>query len=234
MKALLEDSYGVKLGDEVDLDSPEAVMRVVEETMRAEEERMARIEGEKARHRAGHRQKSAREIRQATAEKDASQSLREVYRKLASALHPDRETDPAERQRKTALMQRVNQAYAQKNLLDMMQLQIEAEQIDPARIDQLSADRLRHYNQVLSDQLRELQQETQDIEASFRRQFGLAANARLKPANLAGLLREQVQWLAEDIRRLQEQLGLLDDLKMLKLWIRAQVRRSAAFDGDDD
>jgi hypothetical protein len=234
MKDLLEDSYGVKLGEEVDLDSPEAVMRVVQETMRAEEERMAHIEGEKARHRAGHRQKSARELKQATAERDASQSLREVYRKLASALHPDRETDPTERLRKTALMQRVNQAYAQKNLLDMMQLQIEAEQIDPERINNLSAERLRHYNQVLADQLRELQQETLEIEASFKRQFGIAPNARLKPGNLAGLLREQVQWLAEDIRRMQEQLGLLGDLKMLKLWIRAQVRRSAAFDADDE
>jgi curved DNA-binding protein CbpA len=37
--------------------------------------------------------------------------VREVFRKLASELHPDRETDPAEHARKTELMQRVNQAY---------------------------------------------------------------------------------------------------------------------------
>ncbi len=42
----------------------------------------------------------------------ATQSVREVYRKLASALHPDRETDERQREAKTALMQRVNQACA--------------------------------------------------------------------------------------------------------------------------
>ena len=42
---------------------------------------------------------------------ETSLSIREVYRKLVSALHPDREPDPQERARKTALMQRVNQAY---------------------------------------------------------------------------------------------------------------------------
>ena len=49
-----------------------------------------------------------------------SQSIREVYRKLAGALHPDRESDPQERERKTALMQRVNQAYAKNNLLQLL------------------------------------------------------------------------------------------------------------------
>ncbi|WP_449371513.1 J domain-containing protein, partial [Thiomonas sp.] len=38
-------------------------------------------------------------------------SLRAIYRKLASALHPDREPDPAERARKTALLQRANTAH---------------------------------------------------------------------------------------------------------------------------
>ncbi|ARN18445.1 J domain-containing protein [Piscinibacter gummiphilus] len=42
---------------------------------------------------------------------EASRSLREIYRKLASALHPDRESDPVQRETKTAQMQRVNQAY---------------------------------------------------------------------------------------------------------------------------
>lgn len=38
--------------------------------------------------------------------------LRNVFRQLASAVHPDRESDPDERDRKTALMSEANAAYA--------------------------------------------------------------------------------------------------------------------------
>ena len=51
---------------------------------------------------------------------EASQSVRDVYRKLVSALHPDREADGAERERKTALMQRANQAYERNDLLELL------------------------------------------------------------------------------------------------------------------
>ncbi len=44
------------------------------------------------------------------AARQASLSVREIFRKLASALHPDREADAAERERKTVLMKRVSQA----------------------------------------------------------------------------------------------------------------------------
>lgn len=230
VKAKLAEDFGIELGDDVDMDSPEAVMRAVQEKMDADQARMDHIAAEKEKHRSQHRKKSAREIKQQAAEKDAGQSLREVYRKLASALHPDRETDPVERERKTALMQRVNQAYANKNLLDMLQLQIEAEQIDPERMRNLSAERLRHYNQVLTDQLRELQQEVKDTEAAFKMQFGIGPMEKVTPANMMGLLREQVQWLAHDIHQMKHQLAHLDDLKTLKLWIRTQVQRSAEFD----
>lgn len=46
-----------------------------------------------------------------------SLSIRELYRKLASALHLDRESDLQERKWKTALMQRANHAYSKNNLL---------------------------------------------------------------------------------------------------------------------
>ena len=60
-------------------------------------------------------------------------AVREIFRKLASALHPDRETDPGERARKTALMQRANVAYAANDLLGLLELQFEVDQIDASR-----------------------------------------------------------------------------------------------------
>ena len=72
----------------------------------------------------------AQEVRQQELVQDASRSLRAVYRQLASALHPDREQDERERQRKTRLMQRVNVAYGKQDLLQLLTLQLEIEQID--------------------------------------------------------------------------------------------------------
>ena len=226
--------YDTAFDDAAEAQSPEAFMRMLHERMAAEQaeyERMhEKIAEEKAAHRSQHRKKTARELKQEAAEKDASQSLREVFRKLASALHPDRETDPAERLRKTALMQRVNQAYASKNLLDMLQLQIEAEQIDPAHINNLSTERLRHYNQVLSDQLRELQQELRDVEDDFKARYGMNPHERTTPSNMLGRLREQVNMLLDDIHGIQEEQRALEDVKTLKLWIKLETSRSAEFD----
>ncbi len=58
--------------------------------------------------------------RKAQETREASQSVRDIYRKLASALHPDREADPTERQRKTGLIQRANQAYERNDLLECL------------------------------------------------------------------------------------------------------------------
>jgi len=63
---------------------------------------------------------------------NATQSIREIFRKLASALHPDRETDRKGREVKTALMLQVNRAYAGNDLLTLLELQIE--QVDASHI----------------------------------------------------------------------------------------------------
>ncbi len=83
------------------------------------------------------RRKSARQLaaeaRRATAEKEVSQTIRDVYRKLAGALHPDRPSDELSEERKTALMQRVNQAYDSRNLLELLDIGAEEGRVRPLR-----------------------------------------------------------------------------------------------------
>ncbi len=77
------------------------------------------------------RKKSAKAIaREALREQTVqggTRAVREVFRKLVSELHPDREADPVERARKTELMQRVNQAYKAGDLLTLLELQLSIE-----------------------------------------------------------------------------------------------------------
>ena len=98
----------------------------------------------------------------------ASQSVREIFRQLASALHPDREPDAALRQRKTQLMQQANQAYQHYDLLTLLSMQLDLEQIDEQHLAGLPDARLAHYNQVLRERLAALEQEHADQALPFQ------------------------------------------------------------------
>lgn len=109
-----------------------------------------------------HRRARAASERQRKAEQDMRLSLREVYRKLASELHPDREADSVERSRKTELMQRVNLAYKAGDLLTLLTLQIEIEQINGSDLAALPQSLVKRYNQVLRGQLTAIDRELAD------------------------------------------------------------------------
>ncbi|MDR6450169.1 hypothetical protein J2794_006309 [Paraburkholderia terricola] len=64
-------------------------------------------------------------------------------------MHSDRETDPQDRDRNTALMQRANQANSKNSLLHLLELQLELENIDQSAINNIGEDRLKHYNKIL-------------------------------------------------------------------------------------
>ena len=98
------------------------------------------------------------------AETDAlTQSLREIYRKLVSSLHPDRESDLEVRAQKTELMQRINIAYQNKDLLALLTLQMEVEQISAGSLGDVPEPRLAQYNQILREQLDTLKAQQQAL-----------------------------------------------------------------------
>jgi len=168
------------------------------------------------------RKKTSKQRQQEADAQQASQSVRDIYRKLASALHPDREQDPTERARKTVLMQRANEAYAANRLLDLLQLQLEAEQIDPARMATLSEARLAPYNRLLTEQLAELERENLATVQSLRGELGLGPDEKVTPATVGRLLRQTLQWLQADLQALQRDRRALVDADDLKAWLKAQ------------
>ncbi|NOT86592.1 MAG: J domain-containing protein [Lysobacter sp.] len=85
--------------------------------------------------------------------------LRTLYRKLASNLHPDRESDAAEKVRKTETMQGINTAYQNKDLLALLKLHNRTLQDDTIATDALAEDTLREYNALLKAQLATIESE---------------------------------------------------------------------------
>jgi hypothetical protein len=173
---------------------------------------------------ASRRAAKARE-RHAAAAQDASQSVREVYRKLASALHPDREPEPQQRQRKTALMQQANQAHAEGNLLALLELQVQAEQLDMAQLAPTDQRRLEHFVAVLQDQLARLQAETRALESAFREMAGLPAGSGLQPRKADRVISSEAQRLREELLLLRQQTRLLLDVEATREWLR-ELRRA--------
>jgi hypothetical protein len=170
------------------------------------------------------RAKARRVKRKQPAEEAAPppQPLRELYRKLATALHPDREPDPVERERKTALMQRVNQAYSTGNLLALIELQLEIGQLRPEQMQQMSEDRIKQYNQDLGRQLKEIENELVQVEESFRADYGLFGGNRLDPKRLDAVLARTKRELTSEIHYIEDDLYDLQTPAIFKRWLKQQ------------
>lgn len=140
------------------------------------------------------------------AAKEVNQSLRDVFRKLVSALHPDREPDSTERVRKNQLMQRVNQAYEANDLLTLLGLQLEIEQIDATHLSSTSAERLAHYNQILREQLTRLEAELESIVEPYRELMGLGSGRALTVTEVDRTLTMDITQLREALRQLTQDL----------------------------
>ena len=228
LKSMLEDVIGVDLGDDLDMSSPEEIFKRAQAHMH-EQQTQFEAERQAYEERQAKRKKTtkqiAKESKQQAEEQQTSQSIRELYRKLASALHPDREPDPQERERKTGLMQRINQAYDKKNLLLLLELQLELEHIDQTTINNITSNRLKHYNKILKEQLNELEHEIFAIEGMFKSQFGISTFERLTPSTIMRNLAAEIVGIQQAIRELKSDLLAFQDVKKLKAWLKGMRRR---------
>jgi hypothetical protein len=195
-------------------DMIEALMR----KMQANEE--AALQAHAARQ--AKRKKSPKQKQAEQEQLDAHSALRTIYRKLVSALHPDRETDPAERTRKTQLMVRVNAANDSKDLLALLRLQMEVDQINPASVAAMADDKLRGFNRMLKSQLKDLQVEYQSVLGHIQMAFDVGYG-NVSQKNLDSGLRFQTQRLQDMVASLQLDVVDVQDDKLLKKWAKHQL-----------
>ncbi len=236
MRAMMKDVLGVDIGDDFDIGSPESMMAHVSKKMREKlkDEEQVRQECPKPNTK---RKRSAKTLaREAKLEAEAqniSQSIRDVYRKLASALHPDKEQDAQERDRKTALMQRVNIAYTNKDLLKLLELQLEVEQIDQTEINNITEERLKYYNKILTEQSKDIQMEVMAVSDFFRIRFNIDPDVKLSPDTAIRSLEDDIENLKKDISGLKNDLHLFQDLKNLKKYLKLyKIPRKTIFDDE--
>lgn len=209
------------LGAQVDSDATVSTDDMIEALMRkiqADEE--AAMHAHEARQ--SKRKKSAKQKQAEQDDLDAHSALRTIYRKLVSALHPDRESDPVERERKHKLMVQVNAANDRKDLLALLRLQLEIAQIDPASVAAMADGKLRSFNRMLKDQLKALQDEYKFMLDSARNAFGLNYGG-INIKVLHTRLRVEATQAQRLVDQLQQDLAIVKDDQGLKYWVKMQV-----------
>jgi hypothetical protein len=224
MKTMIETVSGLDLGDETFESEEELIERARERMKEHQQQRADAPEpdadpGHAGRYRRAEHAARRQQAKHAKQAEEASQSVREVFRKLASALHPDRASDDADRASRTAMMQRVNEAYANKDLLTLLSLQLEIEQIDAEHLARATSQRAAQYNRVLTEQLQELEAEIEAREFGFCAEYGITTSRRLDPERLGMLLDQEVAALRSALVEAQRDLRLVQHAAGAKRWL---------------
>lgn len=265
MQAMLGEALGEDLGDEL-LSDEELAARLAQvmakEARRKEEAEAADAAGTAGPQPHGHpgaagratgagaargprSRATAQAQRQAAEALQFTQSVREVYRRLASALHPDRVPEGPEREAMTTLMQQANQAYEAKDLLKLLDLQARLDSHAAGNAEQrvmgLSAATLRHYNQLLGQELDDLRaalliEEDQLLDAHPHLGPYLTGrtNGKTRAEILAKAGQDELRLLRLQIEEAQVSLKALSNGASGRRWLTAQRQRQREADEDSE
>ncbi len=224
MKNMMESFGGVDLGDEPVESVDELMQRARQESQRQRQAHEAQQEARAAK--AKKKGPTAAEKRAAEEAQRVSQSVREVYRKLAAALHPDRtdaSASDAERQQRTTLMARANAAYEARDLLALLSLQLQIEQVDVAHAATVAASQVKHFNKVLAEQLREIEAEIDGRQMAFCESYGLMIEQRLHPDKLGLVIEDEVRDIEHAGYMLElDRRAVRGDGPAIKRWLKHQ------------
>ena len=188
--------------------------------MQAEQDRRAAAEARKKKKPTAAQRKAGQQ------QEDAETVLRQVFRQLASALHPDRERDPAEQRRKTALMSEANAAYGRQDLVALLHLQLRIAQTDTRDLLQQPEERIAAMSLLLKQQAAELENELfarqEQLEYELDVDFFQIPSAALLQSYLV-LQREALQ---EDLAVMDSDLRSVQDDAGFKRWLKTQTKIS--------
>ncbi len=227
MRAELEQALGESLDDlppDANADQILAAGMARLKAQQADEEEAKRAKAERRK-----TKKNAAPSKAQAQLQDADTLLRTLFRQLASALHPDRERDPQERLRKTALMGQANAAYGRKDLLALMALQEETGLADPLHAPKMAEDKLASMVLLLKAQVAELERERAGRQDALAREFQIPWGMGVTPKNLQFALLEQVEELEMALHMMQQDFTLVQAEAGFKRWLKQQQAASRRF-----
>lgn len=228
MRADIEAALGAQLDGLPPDASAEQILaagmaRLREQQEQADEDKRSRAERRQAKKKA--RPGQAPSAAQAL-QLNAANLLRGLFRQLASALHPDRETDPVARDRKTALMGEANAAYARKDLLALLQLQQHAALSDPLTTGALADEQIAAMTLLLKEQVADLERERAGRQDALAQEFQVPRGLGVTPRTLQMVLLEQEEELEMALDLMRADARLAQTEAGFKRWLRSQAAAS--------
>ncbi len=239
-KEFMEGYLGKGFGGQ-DFKNPEEVLRAAMEHERAQaaarqEKLQAKRDAKRAAKKVekGKGAPTAREQAAAQLQLDAQGALRTIYRQLASALHPDRAADTADRDRKTALMKEVNTAYERRDLTALLRMQLTVEQVDTSKLAAMSDEKLQAMCVLLTEQHKALQEDIYSQRMEMAHAFGYAPHRKFREEELCALIRVAQQELQEEADFMRNDVAAVQDDKAFKTWLKEQTRAAKAMQREEE
>lgn len=216
-QAYLKEAMGEEFGEDKVFENLDDVLHAKFDFMRKEAE--ARARNREAR-RAKKKKQSPADLQAAD---DVESALRSLYRKLASALHPDRESDEEVREQKTQLMSQANKAYERRDLLALLELQTQAQLPEATLTSALARKKLAALTDLMRERLTALHREIRDIELQATSEFVLPASMMIHETSLKHHLNSRKREMLLELRRLNEELTSVKTDAGLKRWLKEQI-----------
>jgi hypothetical protein len=148
--------YGIDVGDDTEDAnmSQEEIARVMAELR--EKARQAAAASEARRAKAKSKKQQAIDEKNKELNEIKNKSIAQIYKQLVKVLHPDLEQDEAKKPIKEELMKQLSVAYKNNDLHGLLMLELAWIQREENNISQQTDDKLKIYNQLLTEQVHEL------------------------------------------------------------------------------
>lgn len=180
-------------------------------------------------------QERAREVHKAKrqqqkieqAQKQATQSIKTVYLKIASIIHPDREQDESKKALKTELFQHANDAFERQDLFYLLKMQMQIELDQNLNKKGLNEDQTKAYKLALETQLKQLNDEIETvIDALYwkkPKQQNKKALHSLKLDDVYKQIEQDVSDLKQQIKWEKERLKYMGRVSGLEMLLEQDV-----------
>ncbi len=155
----------------------------------------------------------------------AEQSVKSVYLKIAAAIHPDREANDVKKIKKTELLQRANEAYAEQDLFALLKMQLQIEQDRDPSQKSLSAEQVKLYQLALDAQSQKLQEQIDAlinrlVWSSKTRIAVKKAKGKVQIADLYKQIDEDTSAIKQQIKVEKERLMYIKKVSGLEMFLR--------------
>lgn len=163
-------------------------------------------------------EKNEKEAQKKLARSMSYKLLKTIYLKIASIIHPDREQDEHKKNEKTIILQSVNEAYKNKDLASLLQLQ---DQMESAGNSSLVKDQIQFYNILLEEHIEQLAQKIDDIIYTFdwNQHIHLFLHRKIKVKDLYKKYDADLLNIRQQLEASRLDLDVYQDIEQLKkLW----------------